>query len=82
VRGEGGRGKRGTNRQAIGWGRGGLRWLADGGIEPVAGVGGCGGAPVRKREQGPTMQLQGEVEKVVGGLVWAMWVGRGASTRE
>jgi hypothetical protein len=35
----------------------------------VAGVGGLGSAPVRKMTQGPAVQLSGEVEKVVEGLV-------------
>jgi hypothetical protein len=30
---------------------------------------------VRKRAQGAAVQLWGEVEKVVGGLVWEMWGG-------
>jgi hypothetical protein len=36
---------------------------------------------VRKRAQGAAVQLQDEVEKVVGGLVWAMWGRSGASMR-
>jgi hypothetical protein len=46
VRGEGGRGKRGTNRTylSLRWGRDGPRQLADGGTEPVAGAGGDGDA--------------------------------------
>jgi hypothetical protein len=47
----------------------------------VAGAGGGGGAPVRKRAQGAAMQLRDEVEKVVGGLVWTMWGQNGASMR-
>jgi hypothetical protein len=35
---------------------------------------------VRKRAQGATVQFRGEVEKVVGGLVWAIWGRIGAST--
>jgi hypothetical protein len=30
---------------------------------------------------GPAVQLRGEVEKVVGRLVWTMWGRSGASTR-
>jgi hypothetical protein len=37
------------------------------------GAGGGGGALVRKRAWGPAVQLRWEVEKVMGGLVWAMW---------
>jgi hypothetical protein len=37
---------------------------------------------VRKRARGSNVQLWGEVEKVVGGLVWAMWGWSGASMRE
>jgi hypothetical protein len=55
------------------WGRGGPRQLADGGTEPAAGADGGGGAPVRKRAQGVAVQLRGEVEKVVGGSIWALW---------
>jgi hypothetical protein len=35
-----------------------------------------------KRAREPAVQLWGEVEKVVGGLVWAMWGRSGAFTRE
>jgi hypothetical protein len=45
------------------------------------GAGGGDDAPMRKRAQGAAMQLWGEVEKVVGGLVWAMWGRSGASMR-
>jgi hypothetical protein len=44
--------------EALGGGRGGPRRLARGGTEPVAGVGGVGGAPVRKSAQGATVQLR------------------------
>jgi hypothetical protein len=37
---------------------------------------------VRKRAWGPAVQLWGEEEKVVGGLVWAIWGRSGASMRE
>jgi hypothetical protein len=57
-------------------------WLVDGGTQPTAGSGGVGGAPVRKRVRGPAMQLWGETENVLGGLVWAMWGQSGASTCE
>jgi hypothetical protein len=43
-------------------------------------AGGGGGAPVRKRVRGPVVQLWCEAEKVMGGLVWAMWGRSGAST--
>jgi hypothetical protein len=65
----------------FGWGRGGPRQLAVGGIEPVAGAGGGGDTPVRRRMREPVMHLWCEAEKVVGGLVWAMWGWSGASTR-
>jgi hypothetical protein len=64
----------------LGWGRDGPRQLASGGTEPAMGAGG-GGAPVR-RVQGLTVQLWCEAEKVMGGLVWAMWGRSGASPRE
>jgi hypothetical protein len=48
----------------------------------VAGAGGGGGAPLRKRAWGPAVQLRGEAKKVVEGLFWAMWGWSGASTRE
>jgi hypothetical protein len=35
----------------------------------AAGEGGGGSGPVRKMTRGPAVQLWGEVEKVVGGLV-------------
>jgi hypothetical protein len=63
------------------WGRGGPRRLADGGTELAVGADGGGGGPVRKMAWGPAVQLQGEVEKVVGGLVWAMWGQSGAPIR-
>jgi hypothetical protein len=47
----------------------------------VAGADGGGGGQVRKMAQGPAVQLRGELEKVVGGLVWAMWGRSGASMR-
>jgi hypothetical protein len=65
----------------LGWGRGELRQLADGGTEPAAGAGGGGAAPVRKRAQRLPMQLQCEAEKVMGGLVWAMWGWSSVCTR-
>jgi hypothetical protein len=75
------RGKQTTPICVLGWGSGGPRRLAGGGIEPAAGAGGGGGAPVRKRARGPAVQLWCEAEKVMGGLVWAMWGRSGASTR-
>jgi hypothetical protein len=53
----------------LGWGSGGLRRSADGGIEPAAGAGGDGGDPVRKSAWGPSVQLRCEAEKVMGVLV-------------
>jgi hypothetical protein len=73
-----GRGEQTAPICGLGWGRGGSRWLAGGGTELTAGAVGGGGAPVNKRARGPAMQLQGEVKKVVGGLVWAMWGRSGA----
>jgi hypothetical protein len=61
-------------------GSGGPRRLAGGGIEPTVGAGG-GGVPVRKRARGSVVQLRCEAEKVMGGLVWAMWRRSGASMR-
>jgi hypothetical protein len=58
----------------LGWGRGGPRQLAGGVTEPTAGAGDGGGAPVRKRAWGSVVQLRWEVEKVMGRLVWAMWM--------
>jgi hypothetical protein len=46
----------------------------------MAVAGGGGDALVRKRARGPVMQLRCEAEKVMGGLVWAMWGRSGAST--
>jgi hypothetical protein len=51
------------------------------GTEPAAVVGGGGGAPVSERAWGLAVQLWCEVEKVMGGLVWAMWGWSSASTR-
>jgi hypothetical protein len=81
VRGEGGRGKRGPNPPdcGLGWGRSGPRRLGSG-TEPVAGAGAGGGALVRKRARESAVQIRCEVEKVVGGLVWAMWGRSGTST--
>jgi hypothetical protein len=59
----------------LGWGNDGPRQLAGGGTEPAVGAGGGGGAAVRKRARGSAVQLRGEAEKVVGGLVWTMWSG-------
>jgi hypothetical protein len=39
----------------LGWGSGGPRHLAGGGTELTVGAGGGGGAPVRKKAQGPVM---------------------------
>jgi hypothetical protein len=36
---------------------------------------------VRKRARGSVVQLRCEAEKVMGGLVWAMWGRSGTSTR-
>jgi hypothetical protein len=55
--------------------------LAGGGTEPVAGAGGDGDAPLRKRAQRPAMQFWCELEKVMEGLVWTMWGRSGASPR-
>jgi hypothetical protein len=65
----------------FGWGSGGPRWLAGGGTEPTASAGGGGGAPVWKRARGSVMQVQCEVEKVMGGLIWAIWGRSSASMR-
>jgi hypothetical protein len=67
------RGKQTAPVCGLGWRSGGQRRLAGGGTEPAAGAGGGGSAPVRKRARGPAVQLWCEVEKVMGGLVWAMW---------
>jgi hypothetical protein len=55
-------------------GRGRLRWLADGGAKPTAGVGG-GVALMRKRAQEPAVQLRCEA----GRFVWTTWGRSGAS---
>jgi hypothetical protein len=75
------RGEQTAPVRGLGWGSGGPRRLTGGGTEPAVGAGGGGGAPVRKRVRGPTVQLWCEVEKVMVGLVWAMWGRSRASTR-
>jgi hypothetical protein len=50
-------------------GKGSTEVACDGGTEPAAGADGGGSGPVRKMAQRPTVQLRGEVEKVVEGLV-------------
>jgi hypothetical protein len=76
------RGEQTTPVCGLEWGSGGPKRLASCGTEPTAGVGGGGGAPVRKRARGPAVQLRCDAEKVVGGLVWAMRGRSGASTRK
>jgi hypothetical protein len=49
-------------------------------MEPAAGAGDGGGAPVRKRARGTAVQLRVEAEKVVEMLVWTIWGRSGVST--
>jgi hypothetical protein len=83
ARGNGGKGKREINHTYF-WPSVGKWWTEVAcwrGTEPAAGAGDGGGAPVRKRAWGPAVQLRCEAEKVLGGLIWAMWGRNGASRR-
>jgi hypothetical protein len=83
ARGEGERGKRGPNHTCF-WPCVGKWWTEAArqrGTESAAVVGGGGDAPMRERARGPAVQPWCEAEKVIGGMVWAMWGRSCASMR-